>query len=696
MRAVDCRAKLAAIDRTQAVIEFGMDGRILHANRNFTRAMGYALSEIRGKHHSMFLTAEERGSPAYAAFWAGLRRGECQAAEFRRVTKSGADIWLQATYTPLRNVFGRPYKVLKFATDVTAAKARSLDLAGQVTAIHRSQAVIEFGLDGTILGANENFLAVMGYGLAEVIGQHHRMFVVPAEAASSEYSAFWAGLREGRFMTAEFKRIAKGGREIWLQATYNPVLGVDGRPVKIVKFASDVTEARRSSLEFAGQAAAIGKSQAVIEFDLGGIVLSANDNFLRAMGYAREEIVGQHHRMFVAEDERESSDYKAFWDDLRGGAAKSAEFRRVGKGGGEVWLTATYNPILDPDGKPFKILKFATVITEEVQRRAKFNLLSLVADETDNSVVIAGPDGLIEYVNPGFSRLTGYTAAEAIGKKPGALLQGPYSDRATIDRIRENLAAQRPFYDEILNYKKNGEPYWISISINPVLNKDGTLHRYVSVQANITATKTAALDSGLRIRAIDASNVVLEWDVEGRLVRMNDVARTLFGVAPEARTEALPELALSALVGEPDRLALASGKPLTREIDGAGRNGRHVYLSATIQPLRDVLGQLNRFVLYAMDVTARRASIRETESVIANVLAQISSVAGGITGISSQTNLLALNATIEAARAGEAGRGFAVVAAEVKLLAGWSSHSSGEITKLIDETRRKIDQLASA
>ncbi len=229
-------------------------------------------------------------------------------------------------------------------------------------AINRSQAVIEFALDGTILSANANFLTAMGYDASEVIGRNHRMFV-EAGADEGECAAFWDRLRAGRFDTGEYKRVGKGGREVWIQASYNPVLDADGKPIKVIKFASDITAAKLAAADTRGQLDAISKSQAVIEFTTSGEVMTANANFCAALGYRLDEIQGRHHRMFVPAEEASSRAYAEFWATLAQGNYQSAEYLRIGKGGKEVWIQASYNPILDMNGKTFKIVKYATDIT---------------------------------------------------------------------------------------------------------------------------------------------------------------------------------------------------------------------------------------------------------------------------------------------------------------------------------------------
>jgi PAS domain S-box-containing protein len=249
MPAGDLVAIYQALDKAQAIIEFDLNGIIVAANENFLRIFGFERDDIIGKHHRMLCDPDYVGTEAYAEFWDKLGRGEYHAAEFKRLGKEGREIWLQASYNPVFDDNGKPIRVVKFATDITVAKRQIAEYEGKVRAINRALAVIEFDLDGTIITANENFLHIFGYRLDELQGRHHRALCDPGYAETPEYAQFWQRLGRGEYQTDEYKRVSKDGAEIWLQASYNPIFDADGKLLKVVKFASDITlEVQRRSL----------------------------------------------------------------------------------------------------------------------------------------------------------------------------------------------------------------------------------------------------------------------------------------------------------------------------------------------------------------------------------------------------------------------------------------------------------------
>ncbi len=385
----DSQDLLNVLNFAQAIIEFAPDGTILTANQNFLDAMGYTLDEIKGKHHSLFVDKDYAKSPDYKAFWERLANGEHFTDEFRRFGKGGKEIWIQASYNPVPDKSGHVCKVVKFATDITDARRERTYYQGQIEAIGKAQAVIEFEPDGTIITANQNFLDAVGYTLDEIKGQHHRIFVDPAEAQSKEYQELWDGLRHGEHRTGEFRRFGRDGQEIWIQATYNPILDMNGRVFKFVKFATDITGTKRRNADFEGQIEAISKAQAVIEFETDGTIVTANPNFLQAVGYTLDEIKGKHHSIFVDPAYASGEDYKHFWERLRAGEHFTAEFQRFGKGGREIWIQATYNPIFDMSGDVFKVVKFATDISRQVGARQEAERKSNEASENIQTVTSA-------------------------------------------------------------------------------------------------------------------------------------------------------------------------------------------------------------------------------------------------------------------------------------------------------------------
>jgi methyl-accepting chemotaxis protein len=258
-----------AINKVQAVVEFSMDGKILHANENFLKTLGYSLEEIKDKHHSMFVDVASRQSPDYRSFWEKLGRGEYEAGQYKRIGKGGRVVWIQASYNPIFDHKGKPFKIVKFATDITEQKLRNADYEGQIAAIGKAQAVVEFTLDGKVIDANDNFLKTVGYSLDEIKGQHHAMFVEAAYRQDPEYRLFWEKLARGEYDAAQYKRVGKGGAEVWIQASYNPIMDADGKPFKVVKYATDITASVKANRALQQTVAQV---QAVVE--------SAKDNDL--------------------------------------------------------------------------------------------------------------------------------------------------------------------------------------------------------------------------------------------------------------------------------------------------------------------------------------------------------------------------------------------------------------------------------
>lgn len=273
----EAQKEVEALGRSQAVIRFKPDGTIIEANENFCNAVGYRLEEIQGKHHSIFVDTHYKNSLEYKNFWQDLAAGEFKSEKFKRFAKDGSEIWIQASYNPIFDDNGKVVKVVKYATDITAAELDSADKAGQLNAISKSQAVIEFDLEGNILTANENFYNTLGYRLDEIVEKHHRIFVEPDYASSSEYKRFWENLRSGQFDAGQYKRLGKQGDEIWIQATYNPIYDMNGQPFKVVKYATDITEKIRTQEAVANYVAESSELSEELEQYISGVASAAEE-----------------------------------------------------------------------------------------------------------------------------------------------------------------------------------------------------------------------------------------------------------------------------------------------------------------------------------------------------------------------------------------------------------------------------------
>jgi len=562
-----------------------------------------------------------------------------------------------------------------------------------IKALHQTMAVIEFSTDGTVVHANKNFLRLMQYQLPEIVGKQHRLFLDQSASQTRDYQQFWDELRAGKAQIAEFKRRTKSGTVVWLQASYTPIMR-NGKVSRIIKFATDITAEVMQRADMQSQIEAIQRSEAVIEFNLDGQILHANQNFLQLMRYQLSEVQGKHHRIFVEPQEANSEPYRQFWAKLRQGHYQTADFKRLTKAGQPVWIHATYNPILGPDGEVLKVVKYASDITADVLQKQEFELLSMVANETDNAVIISDVNRKIQYVNQGFSKMTGYSSEEILGHVAAEVLVGPRTDESTRQRIEAELAAPRAFYDEIEIHRRDGSSLWISVTSNPVHNERGEHHSYIAILADITPVKSSALENQVRFDAISQSNLMLEWDAQGKVLSMNDYASRILQVKNEDFSNACKSW--QQCLSPEQQQQLVSGKNIRKDLSFSIGN-RTISLAATFSAIRHPKGDLQKVIFYGTDISKRQQVVQQSDQVMAELLnsgKSINNMVSSINAIADQTNLLALNAAIEAARAGEAGRGFSVVAEEVRNLAFKAGSSASEINSVVNQNQALLKNLA--
>jgi methyl-accepting chemotaxis protein len=341
------------------------DGRLLVVNPALGKLLKQENAALAGKSLTEFSVQENGKTVPATAIAEKIQSGDSFDATVQVVVNP--PVWVKLQCTPVAANESQSARLLVTATDITDTQLALSELRSMRQAIDKSRAVIEFDLNGYVLNANELFLQTFGYQLDEIKGRHHRMFCDATEAGSADYLAFWEHLRMGDIQRGQYCRLNKDGKEVWIQATYNPVFGSDGKPCKVMKFATDISQERRLQTETRGKMEALNRSQAIIEFDLQGNILYANSNFLRSLGYTETEVVGRHHSMFCEQEYVHSVEYRNFWADLGEGKFKSSRYKRVAKHGAEVWIQATYNPILDRHGRTYKIVKFAIDVTEQVK-----------------------------------------------------------------------------------------------------------------------------------------------------------------------------------------------------------------------------------------------------------------------------------------------------------------------------------------
>ncbi|MEC7826668.1 MAG: PAS domain S-box protein [Pseudomonadota bacterium] len=554
-------------------------------------------------------------------------------------------------------------------------------------------AVVTIDENNNITFYNDAAQALWGYSPKEVLGRNIQM-LVPSEHKANHDSYVNSHRRTGVNKIVNSSREVelerKDGKRIWVQLALSQVV-LNGKK-HYTAFVRDVTQ-ERESREIVEQTLEQALD-AVVCIDEHNNVTLFNASAEKLWGYQRQEVIGQNVKMLVPQaiqpqhDAYVNANRETGVDKIVGTSREVKIERRDGQ---TLWGRLSLSKVKLNDRTLYTA--FIKDVTEEVEQRELQRMLSLVANETDNAVIISDAEGLIEYVNTGFEKLTGWKLDEVKGKKPGSFLQGTETDPRTVDVIRQRIKNREAFYDEILNYRKDGTPYWTSLSINPVF-ENSKLVNFIAVQADITRVKQMALDFTNKLHAIGSALVLLEIEPNGRVIEANKLLKdTLSGVI---QVEDFAHQLNQQLTAE-EKAELESSGFVSKVLE-LKQEGHYLAFDSRLCALKNFAGEVTRYVFFAIDVTSRKQAVNETQDAMQELLTTsqtISTIVGTINSISEQTNLLALNAAIEAARAGDLGRGFAVVADEVRTLAGNSQVSSNEIDNLVRTTVGKIEELAS-
>ncbi|MBF7072592.1 PAS domain S-box protein [Glaciecola sp. MH2013] len=555
-------------------------------------------------------------------------------------------------------------------------------------------AVVSIDVDNKVTFFNKSAQKLWGYKQEEVIGQNVKM-LVPSDIRSSHDDYINNNRTSGRDKIVGISRdvelFTKSGERIWCNLSLSKVKTKKG--IEYTAFVKDITE-QKEALFIIDQTLE-QCLDAVVTIDEQNKIVFFNAAAERLWECDRNEVLGENVKILVPDAIKAGHDQMVNSNRLGGvdkivGTSRDVAFKSMK--GKEIWGNLSLSKVALED----RVLYTAFIkdITHQKEQQQRIALLSLVADETSNSVIICDPDGLIEYINPGFTTLTGWTLDEVMGKKPGSFLQGEHTSQKTKENISKCLREQKPFYEEILNYDKQGNSYWISLSISPVFDDQGRLEKYVSIQANVDSTKKLALENDIKLDAIDRANIIMEWSISGDMTFANKRCLETFGYSSQNELNgSIDNLYEQLTSSELD--SLKSGNSVQTEISYTVGGGRKILLSVILSPVDDETGAIVKILMYGSDVSERNAVLHETHDAMSQVMDKIGSIIQTINQISSQTNLLALNAAIESARAGEAGRGFAVVADEVRNLAGSTTESANEIGSLIEETKGHVDKLSS-
>ncbi|MHC9064167.1 methyl-accepting chemotaxis protein [Nitrospira sp. CMX1] len=399
-----------ALNRVQAVCECDLDGTFIVANDYFLTLLGCTLNEIKGKHRRVFSDPAQMEQPAFQAFWDKVKRGESGSCIYKWVGKGGKEVWVQAMGASVISVLGKPVKIIEFAIDVTQQQLELEDLRDELNArvdiMNTTSIVSEANLKGDILTVNDKYIDISKYSKQELIGSPHSITRHP-DMPKDVFKAMWQTIGRGQIFRGVIKNRAKDGSPYYVDAVIKPILGKNGKPRKYLGVRYDLTEQEIQRHNMKGIVDAIDKSYICVEFTLEGAVLTANENFLKTMGYRLDEIKGRHHRMFCDPAYTNSDGYTALWQKLNRGEFDTGVYRRLGKDGKEIWVQASCNPVKDEMGRTFKVVELATDISDQKRAQNKVEKLIEAASAGQLSERIASEEfiGASKEFTEGVNRL---------------------------------------------------------------------------------------------------------------------------------------------------------------------------------------------------------------------------------------------------------------------------------------------------